>query len=422
MNQSPVFLAELDDDYQDLARLSQVEMQRRLRCYLLLAPSLIVHPAYFWQSNQTHDLVFNSTNRIFTPEVVKLSLGDSPTVADYMRQRMNSVQARGVPITQESVRYQSWGGELQREAASLDGLFATHDPMRLSISRDAKFRSLISRDLSHVPAAGITLRELLIAHMQFLSREDRVRAIVGNLRRFVADSSLVSVDSVTEYLAKRGLGGLGQDSMFRRRLLALYYRANVDGDQVVAGIHAVDPDDPVIHPFEHVLFWQVFSLIFGKELERFLADDVSADSGEVIMKLRSESAWRAFAADYAATRMAADTLLKLEAASIADQLAIRRDYVRLKVLPRVWREAKVEISASVGGLVVSGVDLVSFSWTTVLGAVGAIVGGLLTWNKVGGFRDEFEENQLTELRKLLRRRMRLVTRRRHELPILGAKG
>jgi hypothetical protein len=47
----------------------------RLVCYYLLAPTIILHPAYIWQSEETHTLVNTAGRELFRPPFTELELG-----------------------------------------------------------------------------------------------------------------------------------------------------------------------------------------------------------------------------------------------------------------------------------------------------------------------------------------------------------
>lgn len=420
MSDRSVFLAELDDDYLDLTGISDRDIQRRLRCYLLLAPSIVVHPAYIWQSRRGHDLVLGSMSSTFHSSSVKFSLGDSPSVEEYMNQRVSTVTRVGLRRTPEAESYLSWGTDLRTEARGVDDLFPNRRPLVLEEGRDAKFRRLLVRDLSSKPTAGVSLREIVGAFCLDLGDGRSVRVVRG-LRGFVTSSGLVSVDSVREYLARAGLGPLSADPVFRRRLLSLYYSANVDSSQVVGGASLLDPHDPVIHPYDHTLFWSVFGAMFGKSLSAFLSDDTAGESLDIVLRLRKDSSWKLFAQEYSRMRARGDELLRAQAGELAREFEIRAEYAQLKVLPRVWRESKVELASVLGGLLAAGAGLTPVTWYSVVGALTSAIGALFTVRKVAEYRDEKEEHYIQRLRVTLKRQMRMVMRRRYELRILGSR-
>jgi hypothetical protein len=407
-----IFIAEFDDDYQRAANLSKADLQRRLRCYFLLAPSLLIHPAYIWQAPTTHALVTREMTDLLAPPHAKLSLGDSPDLGEYMQQRIGNLSARNVKqVTNELVQYTRWGASLQDQAAKLDERFGTDSRIALESSRDKMFRGLLIRDLSPTAVAGASLRELIRGYYMGQGNPRRTSTMLSALRSFVNSAPLVSLDSITAYLTSRNLGDLVQSSAFYNRLLVLYYRANVDGNYVVAGLPTLDPDDPTIHPYDPALFWSVVRHVFGEKAVDLLADDNSPEARDFLLRLKQDPDWRDFSNQYSDLRQGMDETLKTEATEIAKDLEISTGYARLKLLPRIWREQKKELITTILGLGFSAPIAPGPIILTAGSAATSVAGGVLTLRPLRRFRDEYEQNSLRRLKTLIRRQIRLLTRK-----------
>jgi len=142
-----VFLGELDDDFQQLHGLDDPALSRRLVCYYLLAPHIVLHPAYIWQSPLTHHLVFGQMKELLRPPFTRVELGRYPSVNDYMDQRVSKVRRPNDP-TRELRAYESHGDNLLEEARNLTIRF---DVTRLheveATLRDQRFRGLVIGDV-----------------------------------------------------------------------------------------------------------------------------------------------------------------------------------------------------------------------------------------------------------------------------------
>lgn len=80
-----VFVAELDDDA--VRRLGAAETQRSLLAYLLLADTVVLHPAYFFQYPMAKRLILGDAKTLLSPPRLQLVLGDSADTHVYMVDR-----------------------------------------------------------------------------------------------------------------------------------------------------------------------------------------------------------------------------------------------------------------------------------------------------------------------------------------------
>lgn len=409
-----VFLAEFDDEYQAAARLSLETTRARTRSYFLLAPTLLLHPAYVWQARTTHTLVMGEMSTLLTPPYAQVALGDSQTLPDYMSQRMGKLSSRHESfVGTELKQYQRWGGVLGEESVELEARFAAAAPVQLTESRDTKFRRLIIRDLSGTPLVGTSLRDSIIAFTSAngVSASQR-NAIIRGLRSFASQAGLVSLDSVSDYLDRRGLRALAHTNIFFSRLLSIYYQSNIDESYVVAGLPSLDPDDPTIHPYDPDLFWAVVGHVFGEKTATALAFGNSKTINPVLLKLKHDSDWSGFISDYALLRIRMDRTLKEETEALAEDLAIASGYARLKMLPRIWREQKRDLIISMLGMGFAGPGLTTPNWVTVGGALVSTTAGVSSMVPLRRFLDEYNENYVVRLRRTLRRSMRMAKRQR----------
>jgi hypothetical protein len=404
-----IFIAEFDDDYQDAARLSNATLQRRVRCYFLLAPSLLIHPAYIWQAPVTHSLITREMADIFAPPYTNIALGDSPGLSEYMHQRIGALSGRKVKeITHELVQYQRWGRDLEAQAAELDNRFGPASGVVFQTSRDTMFRELLLRDLSTQAVAGVSLQEMIRAYYIRQAEARKAGATITALRGFIRNSSLVSLDSLVSFLAARGLLDLARSPGFYNRMLVLYYRANVDDNYVVAGLPTLDPDDPTIHPYDPQLFWRVVGHVFGEKTAKALADDRSSEVRDLLHRLKNDSDWQNFTTQYSDLRDGMDQVLKAGVSEIAQELEISTQYAKLKLLPRIWREQKAELITTILGLAFTAPSTAGPLVLTIGGGLTALVGSVLALRPIRRFRDEYELNSLRRLKTTLRREMRLL--------------
>ncbi|WP_157621498.1 hypothetical protein [Saccharothrix sp. NRRL B-16348] len=408
MSERGIFLAEFDDDYQRVAGLDGDSLRQRIRCYFLLAPSLLVHPAYVWQAPLTHSIVNREAAGILAPPFTKIVLGDSPSLSEYMNQRIAKL-ARGKTSesNMELLQYRRWGIDLTTQAAELSERFVD-SAVSFKDSRDSMFRQLLLRDLSNSTVAGESLREQIVQHVMRYQQPVSVKKIIRALRGFISGAPLVSLDSVVDFFRRQHLPGLAKDGKFYSRLLVLYYRANVDDGYVVAGLPTLDPNDPTIHPYDPHLFWRVVSHVFGPSVGEALANDESPSVRNLLLRLKTDSDWQLFVKDYNKLRVDMEKTLIAETDQLAGELEMQSGYAKLKLLPRVWRKQKSELVTSILGLAFAAPTAMDPGFLAIGGGVTAIIGTALTLRPIRRFRDEYEHHYLSRLKKSLRRGIRLA--------------
>jgi len=342
-----------------------------------------------------------------------------------MEQRLSAVSQPKLE-TPELGQYLRFGKDLGIEAAQLDNRFRDSTGVVFQRSRDKVFRSLLLRDLSDQILPGTTLRESATAFVNMVGKGSDVAITIAQLREFVRDSPLVSVDSIRAHLQKRGLAGLSQNIRFNSRLLSLYYQANVDENYVVAGLQRLDPSDPTIHPYDPDLFWEIVARIFGAKMVRQLEFSPNPAVDVLVVTLAQERAWRTFVSDYHTLRETADSWLVSEAEMLADQLGIQKEFVRTKLLSRIYHQqarwlvpslaslfmglpGTLEAAANLPTLTLSSASIVSLMGTA-LGAYGTVRG--MDISKLVSDRNA---NEMRAIRSILRRELRRLCGRQTDL-------
>ncbi|HMR48871.1 MAG TPA: hypothetical protein PKE40_06570 [Arachnia sp.] len=269
------------------------------------------------------------------------------------------------------------------------------------------FRDLLRRDLGPTIVGGNSLREQIHAAIGDESNNTQAKKAVNSLVGFVSGAPLVSLDSIRQFLIRRGLGKLAASPYFHTRLLTLYYRANVDENYVVAGLGTLDPDDPIIHPYDPTLFWKVVEYVFGERASRTLRLDPSPEVEDFIVRLRTDPDWTKFVNEYTNLRSDMNIAIIQEADSFARELEIAADHVRLKVLPRVWREYKAELITSSISLAFSSIALQPATFLAYAGFALSAVSSALALRPIRRFATEHRQNFLTSLKGRVRRELYL---------------
>ena len=345
------------------------------------------------------------------PPYAQVALGDSQTLPDYMSQRMGKLSSRHESfVGTELKQYQRWGGVLGEESVELEARFAAAAPVQLTESRDTKFRRLMIRDLSGTPLVGTSLRDSIIAFTSAngVSASQR-NAIIRGLRSFASQAGLVSLDSVSDYLDRRGLRALADTNIFFSRLLSIYYQSNIDESYVVAGLPSLDPDDPTIHPYDPDLFWVVVGHVFGEKTETASGFGNFKTINPVLLKLKHDSDWSGFISDYALLRIGWTDL------EGRDRSTGRRSRNRIGLCP--LKDATTHLAGAetrfdhldVGhGICGPGLDYPK--WVTAGGALVSTTAGMSSMVPLRRFLDEYNENYVVRLRRTLRRSMRMAER------------
>lgn len=304
-----VFIAELDDDFQDAFKLNQDIVLDRLTTYFLLANSLVIHPAYIWQSDISNRLAIGSARRLLAPPYATLELGKHDSVSSYMRQRISQLTKDGP--TPELGAYQRHGSELFDEASDLSLRFRTSIPRNVPAARrDHDFRNLLYSDLDR---AGVDDRSMaqILGTLRVEQTGELVTTPLGDeLKNFarVGSNHLVSMDTFLARINQSSRPELSHDVKVRRRLLGLYYHTYFDWDTVIPGAGLLEPG-AIVNPFEPRVFWPAMSRIAGGRFAR-LRDAADPMSQQWLRDIWESRHWRAIREFYFDTLGILDTALR----------------------------------------------------------------------------------------------------------------
>jgi len=292
---SLVFLPEADDDYQKMATADAAWLLERVCCYLLLADRIVVHPAYLWQSNLTNNLFFRDLCGLLSGQNVAMLLGEWNTTEDYIKARMDRLNPRTLQQTvPEYLQYKRWGETLIDQARLVDHVFPAQGQVFVT-GRDPKFRALLDRDLAPNIDPQST-RAQLSRHIRMHKLALDFETETTKLQEFVRSSRVVSVDTFSLRLAKAGFLELCYSQPFRKRLLNLYYHANLDERIRAPGLRVIG--DPVVDAFDAEVFWAAFDRLFGNSARTGLLSADSPAAMTVVMRLAESQEWREFRVVY----------------------------------------------------------------------------------------------------------------------------
>lgn len=400
--QRPVFFAELDDDYQEVQGLKETGLIRRARCYFLLGPTLLIHPAFAWQSPASHNLVLGPMSELLRPPFAQIvAMGGSGqtagSVADYIVERrrlLHRAARRDREIPSELRSYATYGPHLMTEAALLDRDFSIQDQF-LSGTREKRFRAYLVGDLR----APLDPDSLVNQLHRFAQRRELLLDIdeeANLLTERVISEDVVSVDTFESWIRRRGIGGLTHSLAFKRRLLDIYYHANVGGLSAVPG--AVDLSyQRVAEPYDSDLFWQAMSVMFGPEVSRLLATDTSADMVAILRRLRDDPLWREFVGHYFVVVNGIDTALRDNVVVIVERVRRLAGETDMRLLRRIWRTRKLSVVTVVLGCVAVGAPFSLIP--TVAGVASAAAGGIDLAAAIRRFNSDFRSHDLVTLRQ-----------------------
>lgn len=394
MDSKLVFLPEADDDFQEIVGQDKALLIRSIRCYVLLSDGIILHPAYIWQSKITNEVVLEYIEKeLLTPKIFKIVLGDSDTIKEYIKQRVSKLSPRRLKQTlYEYYQYKRWGKEIFEQAGRLDEIFSNSDPVMLAESRDKKFRDLLKGDISE----NIDPHSLYARLSDFLQTEsvpDKEKTL-SRIRGYIESSELVSVESFTNYVANDlGLERLARTQDFRKRMLDIYYHANVDERISVPGLKIVGTR--FSDPFDADVFWQIFGKVFGAEAANLLTKNPDSRLTKMVLELRDSTAWQSFRRIYFSVLEEIEAALWQNMSSVREKIEDESGYSTVKLLRRIWREKKLEIAGAIFGL-----------GSLVGGPIPAVVVGLAAFS-LSAYRliqaterylYEFHRNELTILK------------------------
>jgi len=345
-----LFLSEADDDLQEVSEWDTNSLLRRIYCYYLLSDGLILHPAYVWQSKITNQLVFGSLSQLFVPPIARTVLGDSDTVTEYILDRIDRLEPHRLNLTtKEYHQYKRWGTELRAEALKLDRIFSASKAVSLRESRDKKFRRLLANDVS----PNIDQNSLYTAISRYVKIEGlhiEINNLVQKLKEFVGSYFLVSTETFTDYVAGGiGLQGLALSPSFTKRILNLYYHANIDDEICASGLQVLG--NQIIDPFDPDVFWAAFSKLFGKKAAKVLSTGSEPELIKALLKIRNNETWLRFQSIYFNILEQIEQSLWRNADLIRQRIKKEPSYSDAFLLRRIWHRHKISLIGAIFGIV-----------------------------------------------------------------------
>lgn len=410
-----IFFAELDDDYQDLCSISNNDLIERTVCYFLLAPSLIIHPAYIWQSKLSHDVVHGITQELLRPPFTQLELGQHSTIDDYMAKRIEHLR-KPEQSTRELRAYQAHGDKLFAEAKNLSIRFNTAVSREVSSSkRDLRFRDLLSRDLGATDLDQTSLAAQLGAVMPDVGGAEKGLQLAELLREFVRKNELVSVDTVLGAIYNYGFPDIEKSKSLRSRLLALYYKtyADKDEDTLIPATSKLYLGT-VVNPYDVDVFWGVMTRLFGP-VSQALARPSDLSILRVLRAVRESSEWVTFTQLYFDTLGTVDQALWAQPDQVVAQVSDDQDpgKTRQFVLRKLWQRRKLDLAGAAFG----ALALPTAALDTSIAVVGAAAGvaslgvvGLSLIRNIHRFISDYKDQDIVQLREMINERIERALR------------
>lgn len=406
LNDKGVFFAELDDDFQQLQQLSEAELLKRATCYFLLAPSLIVHPAYIWQSAMTHRLIHTTAPDLIRPPAAQLELGKHSNIAEYMGTRIDKLVKPKNP-TRELREYEKHGQVLHDEARLLDGRFKTapsRDIMSASL-RDQRFRKLLKEDLDRTSDFDQVSLASRLKPYNIIPREiDGRQNLLDIMLDFVDEADLVSVDTFLRKIYDEGFPGLEADPSLRRRLLGLYYETYADAQTIIPATSKLLPGQ-VVNRYDADVFWGVMVNLFGPAC-RLLADPSDPAASHAIRGIHDSTDWSNFKAIYFDTLGAIDETLWEMPQQVIDRFTINiPSKTRMFVLKKLWQSRKRDLAVIAFGAIGSSTTAFSTLPGDVAAGAGFAALGLgaagITIN-IRAFIDNYRRQPMARIRQTIK--------------------
>lgn len=396
-----VFVAELHNGFQDLAQIDEKALIKRAYCYILLADGIILHPAYVWLSRVSNELVLCKLAEFFRPPFCDIALGDSSSIPDYMNQRIERLR-EGLPdgSTQEALKYAKWESLLLEQAKKLDKTFPERSQLELGQSRDAKFRELLTADLASALDPASLLNQVHAHADEEHLKIDHIK-VPEQLVRFVEADDLVSLETFANRVRTVGMPALVEQDRFKKRMLTLYYHANIQqGIHLPAG--AALSENSVVDPFDADVFWSVFERLFGKKPTRFLSTATDPQLVRMLRELRETDLWREFRKAYFQVLHRLDDELRANASRIAQKMRIETGEQELGIVRRLWQNRKTEIASCVFGAIALSTA------SPIIMAAGGLSVFFSAWRLPGAikkFLDDYRQHDLPRLREKIRREL-----------------
>jgi hypothetical protein len=248
--------------------------------------------------------------------------------------------------------------------------------------------------------------ERLLARTPSLGQDG---AAARELRQFVLDSDLVSMDTVQNRLRSLGAGG-PLPVAYKRRLLSRYYRANVDHRFAVPGAAGLT-SDRAIDALDADLFWGVFARLFGDEAASRLSSAYTFEFHTALWTLREDEGWLEFRRQYFSLLDAINETLLADPDGVVAELRLVLGLSRFDVPRRLWREQKLAITSAVlAGAITAAAPPVGAPLIAAVVITGLLGVGDLA-RSVRRFVAEFQALPVNQLEGVIRREVRDAARR-----------
>ena len=399
-----VFFAELDDDYQDVTSLSSAELLGRLTCYFLIAPRIVLHPAYVWQSEESHSLLGSAGRELLRPPFTELELGAYDSVEDYMAQRIDQLRSPSV-VTRELRSYEQHGDELLAEARNLSVRFDASARRQVPTHRrDRNFRSLLYKDLDRASFDSATLAQLLKTFSVTTHGNLTETRLGETLKDFVwSRAELVSVDTFLKEIDDQGFPEMARDATIRKRLLALYYETYCDSDTMIPGTRKLQPGT-LVNPYDADVFWAAMGAIFGDKFASLSqANDPSAL--RALRDIRETADWASFTSMYFDTLSTVDRAVRDQPEAVVGKLKrLHPGSSRQYVLRQLWESRKLTLAgAAFAALGMPGFTLASpiGIGVSVAGGLGVAVSGASVTVDIQRFLERYRTQDLVKVRETI---------------------
>ena len=173
-----------------------------------------------------------------------------------------------------------------------------------------------------------------------------VEEVVEKLSNHVKKSELVSMETFLNKARGLGLAKLSEDVLLKRRILHLYTLANLDDRLVAPGISDLD-SNCVFRPFDHNVFWMVFSKLFGKKTSLLLSTKTDREIVYMIKELNDSDVWTSFRSVYFSVLSEANLSMKGEEKKLLKRIRKVSGYQDANVLRKLWKGHKSDLVATV---------------------------------------------------------------------------
>lgn len=399
MNERLLYLSEADDDLQEVSGWDTNSLLRRIYCYYLLSDSLILHPAYVWQSKTTNNLVFGPLSQLLVPPNVRMLLGDSVTVKEYITDRIDRLDPLKLNLTtNEYLQYKRWGREIKEGAVQLDRVFSRGEVTSLRESRDKKFRRLLVDDIS-LKCDPNSLYTQIAQFIQIQGLHIEMENVVQSLKEFIESSFLVSMETFINYIAVRiGLQRLVLLANFRKKILKLYYRANINEDMYASGFEVLG--DKVIDPFDSDVFWAVVYKLFGKKAAKILSAGTETALMRALAEIRDSEVWLHYRSIYFNILEQIEQSLWRNVNLIVQKIKREPSYSDAFVLRHIWNKEKLVLIGTIFGIVSTSATLGSPSLLP-FGIIAASANIYQLQKDIRRFVCDYRSNDFTKVKHLI---------------------